>query len=215
MEDPRDAGKTIANANYQTGTLLNGIQAIFVYATDHKGIIPGQVAVGEANGIDEVIATVDIALDRMHTALTVVLGTDLHAFLHELLPELKVVDDIAVMRSHHVAIRIQVRLGVDLRRLAEGSPAQLGNAARAAHLLNMILPGDGIHLTHILAQIDLAVAERGSAYGIVAAIGQPLGGADQGGTEHLFFTGNNAENTTHAANSYPGCGYDYMRAGRG
>ncbi len=98
-------------------------------AADDKGVIAGQVAVGQADGVDEFIAAVDVALHGVHAGLAVVLRADDHALCHELLAQLDVIDHVAVVRAHQVAVRVEMRLGVDLGWLAEGGPAQLGDAA--------------------------------------------------------------------------------------
>ncbi len=192
-----DAGEALPDAHHHAGAFLEGVELVVVGAPDDEGIIALQVAVGEADGVDELVAAVDVALDGMHAGLAVVLRADGHALGDELLAQLDVVDHVAVVRADHVAVGIEVRLGVDLRRFAEGRPAQLGDAALTAHLGDVVFRGDRVHLADVLAQVDLPVVEGRRADRVVAAVGEALCRRDQDGSERFFFICNVAENSTH------------------
>ncbi len=103
----------------------------------------------------KVVAPVDVALDGMHARFAVVLRAHGHALGHELLAQLDVVDHVAVVRADQVAVRIEVGLGVDLGGLAKGRPAQLGDAALAGHLGEVVFGGHLVDPADVLAQVDL------------------------------------------------------------
>ena len=101
------------------------------------------------------------------------------------------------MRADDVAVRVDVGLRVDLRRLAEGGPAQLGDAARTGHFGEIVFCSHILHAARILAEVDFAPADGRRANGIVASIGESLGRFDQDRTKGLFFLGDNAKDTAH------------------
>ena len=116
----------------------------------------------------------------MDAALAVVGGTDNHALGGELRHQLHVVDDITVVRAHHIAIGIEVRLRVHLRRRAESGPAQLHNAALPHHLVEGEALSDGSDLAHVLPQINAAIRmDGGATHRIVAPVGKAMRRADQ------------------------------------
>ncbi len=83
-----------------------------------------QVAVREADRLDEIVAPADVALNGVDAGLAVVVRADRHPLRRELGVQLGMIDDVAVVGPDHRAVRVEVRLGVDLRRLAERGPAQ-------------------------------------------------------------------------------------------
>ena len=125
----RDAGEAIADPDHQAGAFLERVQLVVIRAPDDEGVVALQVAVREADRIDHLVAAMDVALHGVDAGLAVVLRADGHALGDELVAQLDVVDHVAVVRADHVAVRIEMRLRVDLRRLAEGRPAQLRDAA--------------------------------------------------------------------------------------
>ena len=145
----------IRQADNQPGAFLKGVQFIFPCPADHKGVIACQIFVCQANGLDKIIAAIYITLNRMNASFAIIHGTNCHALFNELLAKFYVVDHIAIMGAHHIAIRIQVWLGIGLRRVAKGCPAQLHNAAAACHLLELEAGGYVINLANILADGDL------------------------------------------------------------
>ncbi len=134
----------------------------------------------------------------MDAGLAVVVRADRHPLGQELEAKLRVVDDVAVVRADHRAVRVEVRLGVDLRRLAERRPAQLRDPAAAAHLREVVARRDRVHLADVLAQVDRAVPEGRHADGVVAAVGEPLRGLDQDRPERLVPVRHVAEDAAHA-----------------
>ncbi len=192
-----EAGEALADANHQPGTFLNGIQLVVIGAPDNKSIVPLQVTVSQANGVNEIVTLVDIALDGMDAGFAVVLGANGETLGDELLAQFNVVDHVAVMRPHHVAIRIEMRLGVDLRGLTKCGPAQLGYAALTGHFGKVIFDSHILHAAGILAQVNFGSVERGGADRVVSAIREPAGGVDEDGAERLFVFSHNAENATH------------------
>ena len=81
-----------------------------------------------ADGFDKVKTPVDITFHGMDAGFAIVHRAHGHPFSHELLAKFDIVDHIAVVRADQIAVRVKMRLGIDLRRLAKGSPAQLGDA---------------------------------------------------------------------------------------
>jgi hypothetical protein len=117
----------------------------------------------------------------MHTGLAVVLRAHGHTLGEESLAQLYVIDHIAIVRSDHIAIGIQVRLCVFLGGRPEGSPAQLRDAARTAHLGEVVALCHLIHAALIFTQVNLTAAERGCTHRIIAAVGKALGCVDKDG----------------------------------
>jgi hypothetical protein len=133
----------------------------------------------------------------MHAGLAIVLRTDGHTLGDELLAQLDVVHHVAIVRAHHIAIRVQVRLRVDLRWFSERCPAQLGNAARPGHLGKAVFLRHCFHFADIFAQIDGALVQRRRADRVIAAIGQSLCCFDQNGAKLFFLVCYVSEDTAH------------------
>ncbi len=133
----------------------------------------------------------------MDARLTIILRPDGHALGDELLTKLDIVDHIPIVRADHVTVRIEMGLGVDLRRLAKGRPAQLGDAALASHLREVIFIRDSLNLTYILAQIDRPIVQRGSAYRVIATVAVALRRFDQDRAELFFLICYVSEDTAH------------------
>ena len=183
------------------GPLLEGVQPVVVRAPDHERVVALEVAEGEPDGVDERVAAADVALDRVDAGLTVVLRANGHPLGEELGAKLEVVDDVAVVRPDHRAVRVEVRLGVGRRRLAERRPAQLRDPAPAAHLREAVARRDRVDLADVLAQVDRAVAEGRHPDGVVAPVGEPLRGLDQDRPEGLVPVGHVAKDATHRGRS--------------
>jgi len=128
-----DAGEALANAHYQARAFFDGVEFIVIDAPNDVGVVALQVIVGAADGFDEIQPAVDVAFHRVHTRFAVVLRAYHHALFHEHLAQFHVINDVAVMRADHIAIRIQMRLRIHLGGRTKGGPAQLGDTARAAH----------------------------------------------------------------------------------
>ena len=64
----------------------------------------------------------DIPFDCVNTGFAIVLRPDSHAFGDELRAQLYIVHYVAVVGTNHIAIGIQMRLAVDLRRFTECRP---------------------------------------------------------------------------------------------
>ena len=192
-----EAGEVVPDANHQTRAFLDGVKLVVIDAPDDEGIIALQVTISQADGVDEIVAFIDVAFDGVDAGLAVVLGADGETLGDELLAQLDVVDHVAVVRPDHVAIRIEMGLGIDLGGFAEGGPAQLGDAAATGHLGEIIFGGDILDAAGILAQIDFSAVEGGGADRVVAAVGEAAGGVDEDGAERLFVFGDYAENSTH------------------
>src|SRR5574341_125409 len=106
---------------------------------DNESIIAFEIAVCQADGVNELIAAIDISLHRMDTRLAIILRTDGHALGDELLTQLDIIHHVPIMRPDHVPIRIQMGLAIDLRWLAKCGPAQLCDAALSAHFSEVVL----------------------------------------------------------------------------
>ena len=197
----RDAGEAVADPDDEAGPLLERVQPVVVRAPDHECVVALQVTVGETDRVDELVALPDVALHGMDAGLAVVVRADRHPLGQELDAELGVVDDVAVVRPDHRAVRVEVRLGVDLRRLAERRPAQLRDPATAAHLREVVARRDRVDLADVLAQVDRAVPEGRRPDGVVAAVGEPLRGLDQDRPEGLIPVGHVAKDAAHPCRS--------------
>src|SRR5450759_916297 len=68
-----EACESITNADDETRTLLDGIKLVIVDTPNDKGIIALQIAVRQADGVDEIVTLVDVALDGVDTRLAIVL----------------------------------------------------------------------------------------------------------------------------------------------
>ena len=194
----RDAGEAVADPDDEAGPLLERVQPVVVRAPDHEGVVALQVTVREPDRVDELVAPPDVPLHGMHAGLAVVVRADRHPLGQELDAKLGVVDDVAVVRPDHRAVRVEVRLGVDLRRLAERRPAQLRDPATAPHLREAVARRDGVDLADVLAKVDRDVAEGRHPDGVVAAVGEPLRGLDQDRPEGLIPVGHVAEDAAHS-----------------
>ena len=193
----RDAGEAFADAHHQPGAFLDGVELVVVDAADDVGVIALQIVVGTADGFDEAQPAVDVALHRVHAGLTVVLRADHEALVHEHLAQLDVVDHVAVVGTDDIAVGVEVGLRVHLAGRAKGSPAQLGDAARAAHLGQVVLGRDVVHPAGVFAQVDLRAADGCRANGVVAAVGEPPRRFDQDRSERLFSCCNDAKYAAH------------------
>ena len=100
----RDAGETLPQADDHAGAFFEGVQAVFVCAADDKSIIALQVAVSQADGVDKLVATVQVAFHGMDTGLAIILRAHGQALVDELLAQLDVVNHVAVVRADQVAI---------------------------------------------------------------------------------------------------------------
>ena len=181
--------------------LLERVQPVVVRASDHERVIALQVAVGEPDGVHHLVALPDMPLHGVDAALAIVVRADRHALGQELDAELRVVDDVAVVRPDHGAVRVEVRLGVDLRRLAERRPAQLRDPARATHLREVVARRNRVDLAHVLAQVDRAVPEGRRPHRVVAAVGEALRGLDQDRTQGRIPVGHVAKDAAHPSRS--------------
>ena len=91
-----------------------------------------------------------------------------------------------------------MRLGVDLRRRAEGRPAQLHDAAAAAHLGEIVgAPRPRRPCRRPCAGRSRRPREASRAHRVVAAVGEPLRGLDQDRAEGLIPVGHVAEDAAH------------------
>ena len=110
----RNAGEAFANAHHQPGAFLDGVELVVFYAANHIGIVALEVVVCPADGFDEIQPAVHIAFHRVHAGFAVVLRTHHKPLVHKHLTQLHIVDNVTVVRPNHVAVRVEVRLGVDL-----------------------------------------------------------------------------------------------------
>jgi hypothetical protein len=166
-----DAGALLGQAHHQAGALFHSIQTLLTDPADDKGVIAGQVVVGQADSLHHVVAPVHVPFDRVHARLAVVGRAHHHALGDEGFPQLDIVDDVAVVRADQVAVRIEVRLGVGRVGRAEGGPAQLEDTPPADHLVETQPAGHLVHLADVLAQIHRAVVvDGGAAHRVVAAV---------------------------------------------
>ena len=190
-------GGVFSDPGHQPRAFLEAVQAILAHSPDDKGVIALQIFIGTADRVDHRVAAVKVALDRMDTELAVVLGAHEHTLSHEGLAQGHVVDHIAVMSPHQVAVRVQMGLGIDLGGHPECRPAQLQDAALSRHFVKTQPLGDLIHRTDILAQIDSLIGlDRGAADRVVAPVRQPAPGFNQDWAERTFFPGDDTEYST-------------------
>jgi len=102
------------------------------------------------------------------------------------------------VRPYHVAIRVEVRLGVDLRGRTKGRPSQLDDAPAAHHLIKVQPLVNLIDLAYIFTQGDGVIfVDRGTANRVVTTIGQSAARFNQDRPQFLFVFGDDAENPTH------------------
>ena len=113
--------------------------------------------VGAADRFDHVVALIDITFHGVHAAFAVVLRTHCHAFSHELFSQFDIVDHIAVMRANHVAIRVEMGLGIGVGWCSECGPAQLQDGAVAGHFFELESVRYILNFAHIFAKIDFAL----------------------------------------------------------
>ena len=110
----RDAGEPVTDPDDEPGPLLEGVEPIVVGPSDHEGVVALEVRKGEPDGLDQLVALADVAFHRMDAGLAVVVGSDGHSLGQELDPELDVVHDVAVVRPDHVAVGVEMGLGIGL-----------------------------------------------------------------------------------------------------
>ena len=84
---------------------------------------------GGPGGFTERVALLQVLVDQVGNDLGIRLGTECSSFVHELMAQLKIVLDDAVVDNHHVAGA--VRMGVLLGRRPVGRPAGMTDTDRA------------------------------------------------------------------------------------
>jgi len=184
---------------HQPRAFFERIQLLFTHPANHKGIVARQVVVSLSDGLHRLHPPVDITLYRMHAAFAVVGRTHGHALGDELLTQFYIINHVAIMCAHQVAIRIQVRLRIHLRRRTKGCPAQLQNAPAAEHISKAQPVGHFNHLADIFTQINGAIlVHRGASHRIVSPIRKPQSCINQDRAKLLFTVCDDAENSAHA-----------------
>ena len=184
-----DAGYAVGQADHQAGALLDGVEPVVVAVGDDKGIVALQIVVG---GRMAASMSPPLRSKCRSTAWTQVspslVPRTVSPSRMKQLAQLDVVDDVAVVSAHHVAVRVEVRLGVVVGGRAKGGPTKLGDA-RAGRAWS----GKSSAAAHIVDRGrrpcagQSAVGSDGRAADrIVAAIGQPAAGVEQNGPEGLF-----------------------------
>ncbi|OQB86382.1 MAG: hypothetical protein BWX88_00990 [Planctomycetes bacterium ADurb.Bin126] len=117
--------------------------------------------VSATDSFQHTVALVDIALDCVNAALTVVGGAYHHTLSRKLRHQLHVVDDVAVVRAYHIAIRIEMGLCVHLRWRAKSRPPQLYNTPFTCHSSKVEPLGYCRYLAYIFTQINAAIFVNG------------------------------------------------------
>src|ERR1044071_9811757 len=118
--------------------------------------------------IEKIDAAHDFFRDQMSDDLGVGLGAEMSAAFGQLLLELEIVFDDAVVHDDDVAGAM--RMGVALRRPAVGGPARVADAHRAGHRRAAQHRFQIAELAFAAADRHLAVAENRDAGGVVAAV---------------------------------------------
>jgi hypothetical protein len=207
----RDAGESVAQAGHQPRALFDGIQAILGAMGDDKGVIPFQIVVGGADGRQHLPpVAVKMTLHGVDTGLAIVGAAHRQSLAQEQLAHLDVVDHVAIVGADHVAVGIQVGLGILVRRCAKGRPAELGDASQATHGWKVQIGTHVVDATHALAQIDsnsvrAVDCDRGAAHRVIATVGQPFAAIEEDGSQGLFVIGDDAKDTAHRMDSLRCC----------
>ena len=99
-----NTGESFADAHHQPGTFFDGIKPVIIDSADNKSVITLQVAISQANCVDEVIPLVDVSFHGMHAGFAVILRANGHTFSDELLPQLHIIDHVTVMGTNNITI---------------------------------------------------------------------------------------------------------------
>jgi len=205
-------GDPISDPGDEPGSLLERVEPVLPHPPNHERVIPREVVVRVADRIEHREALVHVPLDGVDACLAIVRGANDHPLADERLSQLNVVHDVPVVSANEVAVRVEVGLGIGLRRSPERGPAELDDPPRPAHLVESEAAGDVLDPPHILAQVNLAVGGQGGAPdGVVPAVGEALPRLDEERTQGLVLARHDAEDAAHPTPLAASSGEDWVR----
>ena len=180
----------VADAHHQRALLAGGNNLVGVALVEHRnGIGANHLAERHLHRRQQVDALVFLdILDELDEHLGVGVALELHAFLLQLLLQVGVVLDDAVVDDGQIARLRIMGVRIAARRLAVGSPAGVGNADGAADVLVGAILAEVVNLALRLIDIQLALAvDKRHACRVVATILEPAQSFYQDG-EGIFLS---------------------------
>ena len=166
----RDEKFPVAQSDNNGGTVADGDNLVGIVGRDqHQREETAHVQQRAPNGILETVVF-HLALDQMRDDLGVGLGDELVAFLLELLFQVEVVFDDAVVDDHDSARAVAVRVGILLSRPPVRRPSRVPNPVLAIDRRRRNHLFEACELAGASPQIDGAVANHRNTRRIVAAV---------------------------------------------
>ena len=181
----RDEELAVAEADHDRRAVADGDDLLRIVGRDqHQREQAAHQQQRPPHGVLEAVV-LHLALDEVRDDLGVGLGDELVALLLQLLLQIEVVLDDAVVDDDDLAGAVAVRMGVLFGRPAVRRPARVADAVVAGKRIGVDDLLEVRQLAGAAAQVDRAVAHDRHARRVVAAIFEPPQPVDQHGHDVL------------------------------